>query len=168
MKEQLHQKLSLLVDDQLDQAQALSLLKATKQDAELQAKLRRYSLISQAMKTEQYSVASVDFAEKIHQRLKQEPTYLLPQKQKHSNIYNTAGLAVAASIVLAVVGLSVSKLQTQNNPYAGANVVAQRSVQVDQTNARFKEYLQDHDNVWHVNNNVGVQSYARMVSYKQK
>jgi len=167
MNEPLHEKLSLLIDDQLDPSQALSVLKATQKHSELQAKLRRYALISQAMKTEQCSVANPDFADKIHQQLKQEPTYLLPVHKKR-NIYNKATLAVAASVVLAVVGLSVFTLQTQNNPYVGANVVAQSSAQAEQSNARFKEYLQDHDNVWHVNNNVGVQSYARMVSYQHK
>jgi len=167
MKEQLHEKLSLLLDDQLDQSQALSLLKATKQDLELQAKFRRYALISQAMKTEQCSVANVDFATKIHEQLKQEPTYFLPRNQKRSHI-NKAAFAVAASILLAVVGFSVSKLQIQNKPNLGTNVVAQRSAQAEQTNARFKEYLQAHDNAWYVNNTVGVQSYARMVSYQNR
>jgi sigma-E factor negative regulatory protein RseA len=167
MNESLPEKLSLLIDDQLEAPQAFSLLKTAKQDAELQAKLRRYALISQAMKTEQYSVASLDFADKIHQRIKLEPTYLLPVTKK-TNRYNKAALAVAASVVLAVVGLSVSKLQLQNAPQTGAISVAQRSTQAERSNAQFKEYLQAHDNVWYVNNTVGNQSQVRMVSYQHK
>jgi sigma-E factor negative regulatory protein RseA len=167
MNESLPEKLSLLIDDQLEASQAFSLLKTAKQDAELQAKLRRYALISQAMKTEQYSVASLDFADKIHQRIKLEPTYLLPVTKK-TNRYNKAALAVAASVVLAVVGLSVSKLQLQNAPQTGAISVAQRSTQAERSNAQFKEYLQAHDNVWYVNNTVGNQSQVRMVSYQHK
>ncbi len=167
MNESLPEKLSLLIDDQLEASQAFSLLKTAKQDAELQAKLRRYALISQAMKTEQYSVASLDFADKIHQRIKLEPTYLLPVTKK-TNRYNKAALAVAASVALAVVGLSVSKLQLQNAPQTGAISVAQRSTQAERSNAQFKEYLQAHDNVWYVNNTVGNQSQVRMVSYQHK
>ncbi len=167
MNESLPEKLSLLIDDQLEPSQAFSVLKAAKQDAELQAKLRRYALISQAMKTEQCSVASLDFADKIHQRIKQEPTYLLPV-QPRTDRHHKAALAIAASVVLAVVGLSVSQWQLQNPPQSGAMTVAQRSTQAERSNAQFKEYLQAHDNVWYVNNTVDAQSQVRMVSYQHK
>ena len=65
MQEQHKENLSLLVDDQLDSAQAFALLKSLRQDAELQAKLQRYSLISQALKSEQCSVASSDFVNSV-------------------------------------------------------------------------------------------------------
>ncbi len=164
MKDHLHEKLSLFVDDQLDTSQALSLLKTTRQDRELQAKLRRYALISLAMKTEQCTVADADFADKVHQQLKQEPTYFLPANKKQ-RVYNKAALAVAASLVLAIVGLSIPRLQKQHNTYVQTEAFAQNTVQAEQTNARFKEYLQAHDNNWYVNNQVGVQSYAHTVSY---
>lgn len=167
MQVQNNKKLSLLVDDELDNSQALSLLKAVQRNPELQAKLRRYSLISQAMKTEQCSVASLDFSAKIHQQLKQEPIYFLP-RNKTNKIYQKAALAVAASVVFAVVWVSAGKWQKQNNPFANINNIAQASVPADQMNSRFKEYLQAHDNVWYVNNNAGVQSYARLASYQQK
>jgi len=167
MQAQQKEKLSLLVDDELDAVQELSLLKTVKQDLKLQAKLRRYALISQAMKTEQCSVASPDFAAKIHQQLKQEPIYFLPRK-KNDKAFHKAALAVAASVVLAVVWVSASKWQKQNYPFESVNQIAQRSVQADQMNAHFKEYLQAHDKVWHVNNNTGVQSYARLASYQKK
>lgn len=155
------------MDDQLEPSQAFSVLKAAKQDPALQAKLRRYALISQAMKTEQCAVADLDFADKIHQRLKLEPTYLLPVKAKSTQNHKLA-LAVAASVVLAVVGLSVSQWQLQNAPQSGAMTMAQRSTQAERTNAQFKEYLQAHDNVWYVNNTADNQSQVRMVSYQHK
>lgn len=155
------------MDDQLEKSQALSLLKAAKQDPELQAKLRRYALISQAMKTEQCAVADLDFADKIHQRLKQEPTYLLPVKAEPARNHKAA-LAIAASVVLAVVGLSLSQWQMLTAPQSGTIEVAQRSTQAERNNAEFKEYLQAHDNVWYVNNTVGNQSQVRMVSYQHK
>lgn len=167
MQAQNNEKLSLLVDDELDNPQALALLKAVRQDSVLQDKLRRYALISQAMKTEQYSLASLDFSARIHQQLQQEPIYFLPRK-KAGKMVQKAALAVAASVVLTVVWVSAGKWQKQSNPFANINQVAQRSVPADKVNTHFKEYLQAHDNVWYVNNNAGVQSYARLASYQQK
>lgn len=167
MQAQNNEKLSLLVDDELDNPQAIALLKTVRQDSALQDKLRHYALISQAMKTEQYSVAGPDFSAKIHQQLQQEPIYFLPRK-KADKIYQKAALAVVASLVLAVVWISAGKWQKQNNPFANINHIAQGSVPADNMNAHFKEYLQAHDNVWYVNNNVGIQSYAHLASYQQK
>jgi sigma-E factor negative regulatory protein RseA len=167
MQAQKHEKLSLLVDDQLDKAQALSLLKSVQRDPELQAKLQRYALISQALKAEKANVASMDFAERIKQELKSEPVYFLPQKKPADNVKKVS-LAVAASAVLAVVWLSAAQLKNQTQSPTGVNAVAQNTIQAEQMNAHFKEYLQAHDNAFHVNSNVGVQSYARMASYQSK
>jgi len=167
MQEQHKEKLSLLLDDQLDSAQALALLKAVRQDAALQAKLQRYSLISQAFKSEQCSVARLDFADKVRQQLDREPIYFLPHRKATGQL-KKAGLAVAASVALAVVWISTHQFEKLPGAYAGVNTVAQRSVEAEQMNARFKEYLQAHDNVWYVSNNVGVQSYAHVASYQQK
>ncbi len=167
MQQHDYEKISLMLDDELDPKLALSLLKATKQDADLQAKLRRYAMISQALKHEQCLVAAPGFADRIHQKLKPEPNYLLPRPKSLLQSSKPA-IAVAASLFLAVVGLSMSLLQKQNLPFAENNVVAQRSVQTEQANARFKEYLQAHDNAWYVNNNAGVKTYTRMASYQQK
>jgi len=161
------EKLSLLVDDQLDSVQALSLLKSIRDDAELQAKYQRYAMISQALKGERCSVASLDFADKVRQHVKDEPVYFMPQKRSVSSAAKTS-LAVAASVFLAVIGFSVGKYQTQTSSYVGANTLAQQSVPTEQLNAKFKEYLQAHDNTWYVNQNAGVKTYARLASYQPK
>lgn len=167
MQEQHIEKLSLLVDDQLDNAQAVAMLKSVQRDPELQAKLRRYALISQALKGEQGAVAGLDFADKVKQQLKSEPVYFLPRKKSDDHVKKTS-LAVAASLVLAVVGFYAGKMQNPVQPFAEATTMAQRQVSAEQMNAQFKEYLQAHDNVWYVNNNVGVKSYARLASYQPK
>lgn len=168
MQEQINEKLSLLFDDELSSTQAVSLLKSVRQEPELQAKLERYALISQALKGEQSAVAGKDFLERVHQQLEQEPVYFLPRKKDSSHLKKTA-VAVAASIVLAVVWLSSSQLHKSiNNSYIGAGMVAQRAVDDEQMNVRFREYLQAHDNVWYVNSNAGVQSYAHVASYQQE
>lgn len=162
-----HEKLSLLVDDQLDHAQALSLLKSVQRDPELQAKLQRYALISQALKSEQCSVAGLDFSDDVKQQLKSEPVYFLPRKKPTDQVKKTS-LAVAASVVLAVVGFYAGKMQNQTQPFAEVASVEEHPVQAEPMNAQFKEYLQAHDNVWYVNNNAGVTSYARLASFQPK
>lgn len=167
MQAQQLEKLSLLVDDQLDNAQAIPLLKSVQRDPELQAKLQRYALISQALKGEQGAVADLDFAEKLKRQLKSEPVYFLPRKKSDDHFKKTS-VAVAASVVLAVVGFYAGKMQNRIQPLAEITTAAQRQTPADQMNAQFKDYLQAHDNVWYVNNNVGVKSYARLASYQPK
>lgn len=164
MQEQQHEKLSLLLDDELDSAQAATLLKTMRTDADLQAKFQRYTLISQALKNEQCSIASLDFVDKVHQRLEKEPTYFLPKKS-HTNHLRKAGLAVAASLLLVVSWLSANRL---HKLYDKSNTIAQQSVEAEQINARFREYLQAHDNVWYVSNNIGIQPYAHVASFQKK
>lgn len=166
MQEQFNEKISLLVDDQLDSQQAMALLKNIDNDPALQTKLQHYHLISQALKSEQCLVADSDFAERIHQQLRNEPIYFMPRQKKAGNWYR-GGVAVAASVLLAMVWIFGS-IEKQPNPLNGVNTLARNSVRPNQVNAEFKEYLQAHDNGWYVNNNVGGQAYARLAGYQQK
>lgn len=166
MQEQQHEKLSLFVDDQLDRRQAADLLKTMRTDPELQARFQRYQLISQALKSDQCSVARPDFSARVREQLKSEPSYLLPKTSQHGN-WRNLGLAVAASVLVAVVWVA-AKVEKPVPAFAGGNTVAQNSARPDAMNAQFNEYLQAHDNAWYVNNNVGGQAYARLTAYQQQ
>lgn len=165
MLRQHDEKISLLIDDQLDNAQAADLLKFMKDDSELQEKWRRYHLISQAMKNDHCLTASSGFADKIHQQLRDEPIHFLPSTKPTVAWQKTVGLAAAASVALVAV-IIFGTLEKHTKPMAGVNTVARQMPQSDPTNARFKEYLQAHDNGWYVNNNVGGQQYARLAGYQ--
>ncbi|MCQ8105053.1 sigma-E factor negative regulatory protein [Methylomonas sp. SURF-2] len=168
MQAQQFEKLSLLVDDQLDKPQSVQLLKSVRHDPALQAKLQRYALISQALKGEQAAVADLDFADKVKQQLKSEPVYLM-QRKKSDDQFKKTSLAVAASLLLAVVGFYAGKMHNQVQTLAQATTTAAAEQSpAEQMNAQFKEYLQAHDNVWYVNNNAGVKSYARLASYQSR
>jgi sigma-E factor negative regulatory protein RseA len=167
MREQINEKISLMVDDQLDCSQAYDLLKTIQHDPDLQAKLKRYQLISQAMKNDQCVTTRSDFVDKIHQQLRDEPAYLLPRKNQAIAWQKTVGLAVAASVALVAV-IVFGTIEKQMQPLGGANTIAQHLPQNDQMNAQLNEYLQAHDNVWYGNSNVGGQQYARLVAYQQK
>lgn len=165
--QQQNEKLSMLVDEQLDGKYAEEVLNALRHDRNLQSKFQRYHLISQAIKNDSCLTADRELVSQIQRKLRDEPIYLLPRRaQQKLEWQKTLGLAAAASVaVLAVLVFSNSEKHTQTYP-RGENNLAQQSRAAD--NAKFKEYLQAHDNTWYVNNNVGVQQYARLAGYRQK
>jgi sigma-E factor negative regulatory protein RseA len=168
MQEPLNEKISLLIDDELDSEQALSLLKTVQDDDELKAKLQRYQLVSQVLKNEECYILDSEFADKIHRQVREEPIYFMPRKKVGID-WQKAGLAVAASIALAVVW-GVNKVDKQMNPYKEPEValaVPQQS-QPDEMNDRFNDYLQAHDNAVYVNSAPRVQPYARVVGFQQE
>ncbi len=165
MQEKLNEKLSMLVDDQLQSQQAAELLKTLCHDAQLQAKFKHYQLISQALKGDSCLTASGDFAEQLHRKLRDEPIYLLPQKAKRSvDWQKTLGLAAAASVAMVAV-LVFSNSEKHTQPFSRGNELAAAPAA---DNAKFKEYLQAHDNTWYANNHVGAQQYARLAGFQQK
>lgn len=167
MHEQLNEKLSQFIDDELDAQQSLRLLHSVSEDEGLKDKLRRYQIASQVMKSNEYSLVSKDFADKIHAQIRQEPTYLLPRK-KPVVTWQKATLAIAASIALAVVWVTSKLDQQMQNPLSGVEVVAHNKGSADEMHERFKDYLQAHDNALYVNSVQAGQPFGRVVGYQQE
>ena len=69
MPEDLNQKISQLLDNELDHVNALNLLKKMKFQPELQDKMNRYEAISHALRTDVFLSTQADFSTKICQRL---------------------------------------------------------------------------------------------------
>lgn len=168
MQEQLNEKISLLIDDELDSQQALSLLGAIQDDESLKTKLQRYQLISQVLKNEESYLLDSEFAGKIHQQIRKEPTYFIPSKNSKINWQKT-GLAVAASVALAVVWI-VNKIDRQSNAYPEPQIalMTPAPIQADALIAHFGDYLQAHDNDVYIDNTARVQPYSRVVGYRQE
>lgn len=189
MPEDLKQKISQFLDDELDSHQALGLLKNLQSSPELQATYKNYEAISNALKTEVFVGASADFASKIHQQIQQEPIYFLPQKKSAKPTYQC--LAIAASVA-AVAVLAGRQLLTMQPPGAVATpvVVAKQTpvqpapLQIAQQqaskatvdpnpiplNKRINDYLQAHNNSVYTNGGATttLQPYARVTTYSQK
>jgi sigma-E factor negative regulatory protein RseA len=104
MQEQLNEKLSLLIDDELESNQAFSLLRNINSDQSLKDKLHRYQLVSQVIKNEPCQLLDNRFADYIHEQINSEPFYFIPEK-KTALTWRKAGVAVAASILLALLGV---------------------------------------------------------------
>lgn len=140
-----HEKLSSLIDDELDSQQSLRVLQKLRNDPELAEKYQRYQIIGELMKQNQAIKLSNDFASNIHERLRDEPTYLHRNSAPARQIqWQNAAMATAACLLAAVVWLvpaSNNSMQMQNGlPLAQNNQTPER------VNAKLNEYLQAHDN----------------------
>lgn len=166
MQEPLNKKISLLIDDELESQPALSLLKAIQSDESLKNKLLRYQLMSQVLKNEECLLMDSEFVDKIHQEIRNEPSYFIPARSSKFNWQKT-GLAVAASVALAVVWM-VNRMDRQSHGYPEPAIAftASPPIQADAALVHFDDYLQAHDNDVYVNN-VRAQPYARVVGYQQ-
>ncbi|MDZ4153633.1 sigma-E factor negative regulatory protein, partial [Methylicorpusculum sp.] len=81
MIEELNQKISQLIDNDLDKERALALLKKMKQDPVLQAKLSRYETIGHAIKSDVFLSVDSDFAARVNQAIQKESVYFLPKRK---------------------------------------------------------------------------------------
>jgi len=79
MHEEMKQKISEFVDNELDNQEAMEMLTAMRKDTALKQQMLRYQLISQALKSESISHIKSDFSDKIRQQIQQ-----IQQKQFNS------------------------------------------------------------------------------------
>lgn len=122
MKENLHEQLSALVDDELPPAEQALLLKQLGADAELRDRLARYQLISDSLGNHLPPQVDAGFHKEIHAALQDEPAVHVTTAPHIAGLFKpVAGLAVAASVaVVAVFSLQTVREETG----AGTPVVA--------------------------------------------
>lgn len=184
MNEELNHKISQFLDHELHHDEALDLLQKMRSDVGLAEKLSRYEAVSHALKTDGFLLVDADFSSKLAERLKHEPTHLLPRKKTAGRNYQWLALAasVAAVAVLATrplpnlggvaaplpatSSLQVAQRQTPENlPAVAATIQAQE----EPLNARINDYLQAHNGSVYANaNNPNLKSMARVTTYNQK
>lgn len=183
MQEDINNKISQFVDDELDLQQALSLLKSVKENAELKNKLNRYQTISQALKSEHPVMLDFDFAERVSRQVGEEPVYFIPDK-KSVITWKKTSLAVAASLAFAAVLLPKIINQQTTGDHSAELVVAERLTANDadqaekpklarsqvhsySSNQRLNDYLQAHSNSIYTIGASNYQPYARVAGYNQ-
>jgi len=185
MPEDLNQKISQFLDNELDHVNALSLLRKIQLQSELQNKLNRYEAISHAMKTDVFLLTKPDLATKIHQQIQKEPHYLLPQQRSQQKPLksNHKHIAVAASFALiAVIAGSNMNSSDQHSKAASVIQVAQKQLpkqstnpvayankaEQDPLNKRINDYLQAHNSSVYTNGEANFQPFARVTAYSHK
>ena len=177
MSEDLNQKISQFLDNELDPVDALSLLKKMRSQPELQDKLNRYEMISHAMKADAFLLTKADFSTKLQQQIQQEPVYLLPQRKRFKPSHKQMALAASFVIVAVIVGRSMndpdphfkaaSALQVAQQPHPEKSVNP-AEVPQNQLNKRINDYLQAHNSSVYTNGEANFQPFARVATYSQK
>ena len=176
MHEDLNQKISQFIDNELEQQEALNLLKSIRSTPTLNRQYNHHRTISQAIKTDTVVFVKADFATSLSKKLQHESVYFLPQRHTIKN--NFKHIAIAASIltVAIITGYNFNVFQQQS--YVTSNLQMTKNTQKDQPNEvakalegpinqKINDYLQAH-NIMSPNNESLYQPYARVSSYNQK
>ncbi len=170
MQEPTNQKISLLLDDQLDSREAIAMLERIADDPALQAQLWRYQTASAAIKHGAFAPPAADFSRKVSQRLAQEPFIVSrPQPRPAASVnWQKAGLALVASGLLAAMWLnSQNNNPRQATPTLVYNLSSQGSLPAG-VNPRLNEYLLAHDSFVFNRPPQPAASYGRTVHYRQE
>ncbi|MGR9036108.1 MAG: sigma-E factor negative regulatory protein [Gammaproteobacteria bacterium] len=177
MHEELNKQISEFLDDELDQQEALRLLKKIKASPDLRNKLTRFEMIRHTLKNEVFVVPEPDFSARVSEAIRNEPIYLLPQPQKPKRTRKllAAAASIAAVMVIAGSGIyrPITETQTASlmpgpvSPSSTPLALARQS-QNHSINQRINDYLQAHNSSVYTNGQANFQPYARVTAYGQK
>ncbi len=180
MTDEHKQRLSELLDGELEGARAASLLDAVAVDSELRATWERYHLIAQAIRREPIEVRYRTCAEQIRQRIASEPAVLAPRGRRRPtrrSLQRAAGLAMAASVAVVAFFAAPMLLQdTSSGPDAStpvAQLVERESISIQRLQREHPElasklglYLVTHQVSAPATGAKGMLPYATLVSYE--
>jgi sigma-E factor negative regulatory protein RseA len=191
-KDNLHEKLSALVDDNLSELERDQLIAKIAHDDELLATWSRYHLIKDTLQGHVHDYTSRNLAASISQQLELEPVVLAPKTRKAVQWQRPlAGFAIAASVALVAVlgvrnidsGTSITPVQvaqleaparvtvtpdpqpvisSQSSSPATVEFVAAGS-EGNPPGARLKSYLVNH---YERKSDFGMLPYVRMIGYE--
>jgi len=178
MQEELHCKISQFIDDDLSVDEALMLLEEINDNPGLEAKLYRYQVVSQALKTDLRNPPDANFVRQISQKIEQENVHFFPHRLRLKKKYKTF-LAVAASLAIVAVIVLGSLSQTQEENIQALQIAASddAAMQNQDRNEQplpvsapqpptppYYDYLEAHQGVLYPPDSV-LHNYARTASY---
>jgi len=108
------ERMSSLLDNELDYSQTMEVMATLDADDALQKKFDRYALIREAM-CEEVVVQQDSFLKNVQDALKTEPTVLAPSRGKQENKKYIA-VALAASVAIFSVAIFDMGLFTNTSP----------------------------------------------------
>lgn len=181
MHEDLNQKISQFLDNELSADDSLRLLQKVQQHAELKDKMDRYATISHALKTDLFLSPRPDFVDRLSQKIDHEPVYMLSRQKPFKRSYKVSALAASIAIIAVVASQGMNyrvEQQYQASSIGGGQpqLPEQSSgtvVYLDQTkqypvNTRFNDYLQAHNDSVYTNGEVNFQPFASVTVYNQE
>jgi len=184
MTEQQRERLSALLDAQLDhQDTSNEISKLIKQNGSREH-WYRYHLIGDAIRQELGPVVDSRLAERISKRLEQEPVVLAPSALPHKpGLWHrpAAGIAIAASVAIVAVALAPQFINPPSNGDSGELAATQTlppqniyvaedgtrwdMLQKPKVESRLNNYLVNHQEFAPAGNMKGIMPYASFVSY---
>ena len=177
MNDLLNQQLSQFIDNELDAKESLAFKKELLRNPDLQARLKRYQLISQAIKSTSTIEINAGFSDQIKAQLAQEPIHFLPQQKIATKPYKQ--LAIAASLMaIAITSVysvtylqrqfqDVTAIQVAQNPVNDKNHNASSTFEYP-LNKQINDYLQAHNDGLKESPDAIYQPYTRLSSYNQR
>lgn len=173
MSDELREKLSALVDGELDDADSVHVLDRIAREPALKALWERYHLVSDVLRNHLPALTSVDLVDKVRQAVQDEPVSIRPRRRPHRAILKqVAGFALAASVaVVAVLGFrgmgrpestpAVETVAQTRAPVSGVERTGLRRPDVEQ---RLDAYMVNHSE-YTGSPLRGMMPYARIVAY---
>ena len=184
MTEQQRERLSALLDEQLDHQEINTEISMLIKNNGSRGQWYRYHLIGDAIRQELGPVMDSRLAERISKRLEQEPVVLAPAAlpQKAGNWHKpAAGIAIAASVAIMAVTLAPQLINPpasdQSGRMAASDVLPAQSIYVAEdgtrwdmlqkpkVESRLNNYLVNHQEFAPAGNMKGIMPYASFVSY---
>jgi sigma-E factor negative regulatory protein RseA len=182
MKEKLNEKLSALLDGELEPGQQEDLFKAISDNPELRVTWERYHLTRAVIRNELEGLVLSGLANRISDKISQEPVILAPRRSGviSGNIAKLAGgLAIAASVAaISIISLQpsdspdrgqlsslASKSVVENNEYIRAAGVTRWSKRQPGLESTLNMYLVEHSEVTPTASFRGMMSYGRVAGY---
>ena len=184
MDDEVNQKISQFIDDEITIDEALDLLDKVQLQPELQQTISRYQMTSNILSGGQEIFLKSDFLTNVQQGIAKEPVYLLPVKS-HTRASTQTIVAIAASIALMTVlatrldhkpasmklnTLSASTVSVISSPPVSMaenkKSVYDKSLEQQeiQQNNRFNDYLQAHNTSLYTNGTA----YFQRVNYNRQ
>lgn len=182
MVDELNQKISQLIDDDLSYQESLSLLKKIKAQPDLQHKLQRYEAISHALKSEAFVRVDGNFAQRVALSLQAEPVHIGTRRAPLIRSYAKVSALAASAAALAVLVFQGLDSPTQPQMMAvsqpmtiaastelpAAPPILAKDSEPESAKKRFIEYLQAHNSSRYIDEPTGLQPHARTVRYQQE
>ena len=177
MSEDLNQKISQFLDNELNHIEALNLLHKIQSQPELQDKLNRYEVISHAIKTDAFLLTNDDFSKNIRQQIQQEPVYLLPQHKSFKPSHKQIAVAASIVIVAVIAGRSLNDQSTNSRSASilqvAQNQLTEQPLKTNQDaqhplNKQINDYLQAHNSSVYTNGEANFQPFAKVTAYSHQ
>lgn len=183
MHEDMNNKISQFLDDELPYEEALNLLQKMRVDSELADKLRRYEAVSHALKNDDLLVAArPDFISSVSRRIQLEPAYLITdvdqravRKQHFTRSQKIA--AAAASVAVIAFASQMRRPEPATKMLVATSKPSARPASKTETsktlrdsspvNRQINDYLQAHSSIY-TNGQVESHPYAQVTHYSQK